>query len=84
MATYRLNDLGKALTWEQWQKSRGCGLSHTASAEASRKTGPQAHWKRNGITLGDIAGASVLADRELARWMHERNGRAALVIKEYP
>jgi len=84
MATYRLNDLGKALTWAQWKKSGGCGLSHIASVEASRKIGPEAYWKRDSITLGDIAGASVLADRELARWMHERNGRAALVIKEYP
>ena len=32
---YKLTEKGKALTWDQWKKKGGCGLSHQSQVMAS-------------------------------------------------
>lgn len=81
--TYRLSGAARALTWRQWQRLKGCGLSDWARYEATPALGPLSVWSARGVTLGDVAAASVLADRELARYAVERLGRPDLAVAEY-
>ena len=71
MNTYRLTETGRAMTWLEWKKKGGCGLSDWAVHYISKQLCPPARWPKT-LTLGDLADASALADREIARYGHER------------
>lgn len=81
MATYILSELGRTITWMQWIRAKGCNLSHTSAADVMTRI-DLAKWQRRGhLLLGDIASASRLADRELARYARQI-GREAWTVVE--
>ena len=83
MTTYRLTKSGRNITWAEWKKHGGCGLSSMAISVVKTGTvGPESVWKKRGVLLGDIADASVLADRELARYCIEHWAREDLAVPE--
>ena len=88
---YVLSESAKKVTWKDWMAMGGCGLSGWAIHYCLKQdpvTGkvmpPMARWTREGITLGDIAAASVLASRELARFAVEHLNRPEWAVEERP
>ena len=83
MTVYNLSDSGKAVTWKEWRKHNGCGISNHEYGAVCGALGSEDGWNRKGVTLGDIAAASKIAERELARYAMERWARNDLVTVEY-
>ena len=68
--TYLLTDKGRNITYAQWRKMGGCGISNYASVWTSNNLQvPPAGW--DSLELGKIADACVVANRELARFALE-------------
>lgn len=82
MTVYYLSRTGRNVEWKEWKYHSGCSLSQMAENEASKVLGPSNRWSRNGVTLGDIANASMLADRELAGYAVRCFSRKDLVCSE--
>ena len=84
---YRLSPQAKTMTWSEWRKVKGCGLSQIAENEVKRSFGKPIFWQKDNATdplfLGDIARASILADRELARFGKENLGFDNWAYLEY-
>ena len=76
---YRLSDEGRKVTWRQWLRIGGCGLSHTSEWSVCRVLGPAAHWSED-ITLGDIEDAWPAAGREIARFAATHLRKPELVV----
>jgi len=68
------------MTWAAWRKHGGCGLSHRAQSEVSEQLGAEASWGQR--TLGELAAASTLAGREVARFAVEQLGAPELAVQE--
>ena len=83
MTIYNLSKSGKTITWTEWKKHDGCGISNVEIGDISAALGPEDGWKRKGVTLGDIADVSKVAERNLARYAKERWQRDDLVTVEY-
>jgi hypothetical protein len=85
MPVYNLNETGKQITWKSWLKDfKGCGLSAIATLETSEKIkAPRSVWIASNVTLGQIAEASKLAEREIAGYMVHLKKPENTII-EYP
>lgn len=67
--TFQLTKEGRAMPWGVWSKKGGCGLSGMAAGEVGSKLLDRGKkFDLSGMTLGDIADLSVLAEREMARF----------------
>lgn len=73
---YNLTEKGKSLTFKDWLKMGGCNLAAGEEWYVVRVLGlPPARW--DDLTLGQIADAYIVANRQLARWAannFEKNG----------
>lgn len=71
----RLRNVGVAhVTFAQWMKAGGCGLSHLAEFGVSCALArPPAYWRD--FPLCELAAASPLAGRELARYAEDNAAR---------
>ena len=65
---YRLTANAKTMTWKEWKKIGGCGLSGWAAHYLKVVLGPMAKIEKDNPPLGDIARYSILAEREIARY----------------
>ena len=83
MKIYRLNPESKTMTWTEWLKIGGCGLSAWAEYDIKMNLCPMAKVKKDNLPLGDIARVSVKADREIARYGLERLGIEDWCFIEY-
>ena len=83
MTIYNLSESGKVVTWTEWKKHGGCGISNSEIGNVSAALGPENGWKRKGVTLGDIADVSKVSERNLSRYVKERWKRDDLVTVEY-
>ena len=83
MPVYNLSESGKLVTWKEWKKHGGSGISAREYGAVCSEVGLEDGWIKRGVTLGDIAKASKIAERELARYAMERWARADLVKVEY-
>jgi hypothetical protein len=73
---YQLSKIGRRVTWEQWKRTKGCGLSDQSRCMASMKLNmPEARWLDSGTTLGEIEDAWAIAGREMARFATEHLNR---------
>ncbi len=82
--TYNLTDEGKAIKWSDWRKWGGCGISNHQYGYVANKLGPSSLWIKIGVTLGDIASASKIAERELSRYAAENFPDKNMTFVEYP
>lgn len=79
---YTLSEAGKALTWAQWMQMGGCGLSNHEQPKVVSQCGPETAWGDR-VTLEQIAGASQVASRELARFAVTHLRRPEWALYEY-
>lgn len=75
MKTYLLSNQGRSLTWGQWKKMRGCGLSD-ATSRAIGKLSPE-------MTLGELENRCIVAGREIARFALTHLRKPELTRIEY-
>jgi hypothetical protein len=80
VCVYLLADAGKAVTWRQWRKLGGCGLSQEARRAFGRTTQPK---EQDALTLGQLQANHVLAGRELARFAKDHLNRPEWAVVEY-
>ena len=64
---YTLSEIWRRMTWADWKREGGCGLSGQSSGMVCQKLG-----KLESSTLGEIADAWAPAGRELARYAETR------------
>lgn len=83
MPVYRLTPQAKTMTWKEWKKIGGCGLSGCATHYCKVILGPMAKIEKDNPPIGDIARVSVLADREMARFGKENLGLEGWAEVEY-
>ena len=79
---YTLSEAGKLLTWAQWKQKGGCGLSNHEEPKVASLCGPVSAWGDR-VSLGQIAGASAVAARELARFAVTHLRRPEWALYEY-
>lgn len=79
---YRLSAQGRRISWREWQRMGGCGLSEIDRCMVARVYGPQSHWSED-LTLGEIEDAWLPAGRGLARFAVEHLGRPEWAEMEY-
>ena len=79
---YTLSEAGKALTWAQWKNAGGCGLSNHEQPKVVSQFGAVTAWDER-VTLGQIASASPVASRELARFAVTHLQRPEWALYEY-
>lgn len=77
---YRLSEFGRAVTIDTWRALGGRLAFSQWAALDLRMAGVTA---ANVSTIGELANASVFADREMARWAVERLKMPNLVYAEY-
>jgi hypothetical protein len=66
---YRLTEKGKAVKWKKWTRDGGCGISGFASGEVANAMNAKGEkFDMSNLTLGEIAGYSYLAEKELAHF----------------
>lgn len=65
---YSIPDAFRSMTWAEWCRQYGYGLSHTAAAYVARRYGSESRWHH--LTLGQMADCDGLVDRELGCTIH--------------
>ena len=73
---YNLSPKALGITWHQWLSMGGCGIPNDSAAP--QRLGPVAYWKKNGVTLGQIAQVCPYTGRSLARFAVEHLSRKEL------
>jgi len=67
---YRLTEAGRAVTWREWRRLGGCGLTAWGTAHVCDAHGPETRWPAD-LTLGQIADADPAQGRGLARFARD-------------
>ena len=80
---YRLTAQAKTMTWKEWKKIGGCGLSAQAELLLRNKLVAVGKVYNDNPPLGDIANNSIIADREMARFGVDRLGLKDWAYLEY-
>lgn len=82
MTTYNyvLTDTAKNVTWLEWLKLGGCGISNYAEPRVARVLGVLS---KTNPTLGQIQDAFIVAGRELARFAKTHLGKPDWAVAEY-
>ncbi len=65
--TYMLSEHWRKMTWADWKREGGCGMSGMSNGMVCHKLG-----RLDARTLGEIADAWAPAGRELARYAETR------------